>query len=208
MTRHATHPKHTASLATLMLAMVLGTPLTASLSGCTQRNTSPYSTPREGARDPVLAERLNREAAAYIDTDEEKAERLLRRALEADLFFGPAHNNLGVLHLRHGRLYEAAHEFEWARKLMPGHPDPRVNLALTLEQAGRAEEAINTYAAALEARPDHLPAIQAMARCQLRYNRTDDRTEPMLRTIAMRSDDEQWRQWARLQLVRLESGEP
>lgn len=208
MTRHATHPKHTASLATLMLAMVLGTPLTASLSGCTQRNTSPYSTPREGARDPVLAERLNREAAAYIDTDEEKAERLLRRALEADLFFGPAHNNLGVLHLRHGRLYEAAHEFEWARKLMPGHPDPRVNLALTLEQAGRAEEAINTYAAALEARPDHLPAIQAMARCQLRYNRSDDRTEPMLRTIAMRSDDEQWRQWARLQLLRFRDKHP
>ncbi len=34
------------------------------------------------------------------------------------------------------KLYEAANEFEWAKKLLPGHPDPRVNLARTLEEAG------------------------------------------------------------------------
>jgi hypothetical protein len=49
-------------------------------------------------------------------------------ALSADLFFGLAHNNLGVLYLKEDKLYEAANEFEWARKLMPGHPDPRMNL--------------------------------------------------------------------------------
>ena len=38
-------------------------------------------------------------------------------------------------------LYDAAAEFEWARKLMPGHPDPRLNLAITLERAGREEGA-------------------------------------------------------------------
>jgi len=33
---------------------------------------------------------------------------------------------------------------------MPGHPDPRMNLALTLEQAGRTDETIQTYKTALE----------------------------------------------------------
>lgn len=52
------------------------------------------------------------------------------------MFNGPAHNNLGVLFLERGQLCKAANEFEWTRKLLPGHPDPRVNLALTLERAG------------------------------------------------------------------------
>lgn len=40
-----------------------------------------------------------------------------------------------------GWLHKAASEFEWARKLMPGYPDPRLNLAMTLEEAGRIDEA-------------------------------------------------------------------
>jgi Flp pilus assembly protein TadD len=54
-----------------------------------------------------------------MDSEPEKAERLLREALTADLWHGPAHNDLGVIHLRRNELYEAASEFEWARKLMP-----------------------------------------------------------------------------------------
>lgn len=57
-----------------------------------------------------------------------KAERLFRSALAADPYCGPAHNDLGVVYLKGGQLYEAAAEFDWARKLMPGHPDPRLNL--------------------------------------------------------------------------------
>ena len=33
---------------------------------------------------------------------------------------------------------------------MPGHPGPRMNLALTLERAGRIDEAMATYDTALE----------------------------------------------------------
>jgi hypothetical protein len=61
------------------------------------------------------------------------AERLLRDALTADLSYGPAHNNLGVLRLKRGDLSEAANEFEWARKLIPEHPDRRFSRAPTLE---------------------------------------------------------------------------
>ncbi len=100
----------------------------------------PYRPLSEGSRSAVVAEELNREAADLIYDDPERAEELLRDALTADLYYGPAHNNLGGVFLEKGRLYEAANEFEWARKLMPGKPDPRMSLALTLEVAGRVED--------------------------------------------------------------------
>lgn len=164
--------------------------------GCAHPAAGPYQTPSATARNPLEAQQLTQRAAKLIDTDPERAERLLHDALTADLHYGPAHNDLGVIHLAAGQLYEAAHEFEWARKLMPGHPDPRMNLALTLERAGRVDEALATYDTALEVYPNHLPTIQALARLQLRHNRTDDRTPDFLKEIALRSDSE-WQQWAR-----------
>ena len=113
------------------------------------RSGSPYATPREVNRNSLRAQELTREAAELLDRNPQKAERLLREALTADLYYGPGHNNLGVMYLKQGQLYEAANEFEWARKLMPGHPDPRMNLALTLERAGRIDEALATYETAL-----------------------------------------------------------
>ncbi len=171
------------------------------VAGCAHPAPSPYQTPSGAARNPLKAQQLTQEAAKLIDTDPERAERLLRDALTADLHYGPAHNDLGVIYLANGQLYEAAHEFEWARKLMPGHPDPRMNLALTLERAGRIDEAMATYDTALEVYPNHLPTIQALARLQLRRGRPDDRTPGFLKEIALRSDAE-WQRWARQQMTR------
>lgn len=157
---------------------------------------SPYAASEGMPRDTARSEQLAQAAAQLIDTDPAEAERLLREALAADLYNGPAHNNLGTLYLQRGELYEAANEFEWARKLMPGHPDPRLNLALTLERAGRVDDALATYDTALEVYPDHLPTIEAITRLQIRSGRTDDRTPRFLDEIALRSD-EPWRSWAR-----------
>ena len=85
---------------------------------------------------------------------------------------------------------------------MPGHPDPRMNLALTLERAGRIDEALDTYETALEVYPNHLPTVQALVRLQLRYDRADGRTTKMLKEIALRGETSQWRQWARSQMTR------
>jgi tetratricopeptide (TPR) repeat protein len=137
-----------------------------------------------------------------MDEDLERAEELLREALAADLFFGPAHNNLGVVFLKQGKRYDAANEFEWARKLMPGHPDPRVNLALTLEEAGRVDEALASYSAALEVYPDYLPAVQGLARTTLRAGRKHEGLRHWLEVIADRSDEARWRDWASGQLAR------
>jgi tetratricopeptide (TPR) repeat protein len=156
----------------------------------------PYTPPSAAARDTTKAEALNREAADLLESERGRAEDLLRQALTADIFFGPAHNNLGVLFLMQEKLYEAAGEFEWAKKLMPGHPDPRVNLALVLELAGRTDEALASYEAALEVWPGYLPALQGLASLSLRAGRREDpRLSGWLDEIALRGDDV-WGAWA------------
>ncbi len=190
--------RHAAALA--VLAGLLGA--CASPGG----PAGPYATPTEKTRSTAEAERLNREATDLLTTDPIKAEELLRAALTADLFLGPAHNNLGVVYLKQRKLYEAANEFEWARKLMPGHPDPRVNLALTLETAGRTGEALASYSSALEAWPNYLPALQGIASLTLRAgDRRDPRLAAWLSEISLRGEPE-WSAWARERGMALPSG--
>ena len=172
------------------------------------RSSGPYTTAAEGARHTARAEQLSRQAADLMEVDLEGAERLLREALSADLFFGPAHNNLGVVFLKQGKRYEAAAEFEWARKLMPGHPDPRVNLAMTLEEAGKAEEALASYSAALEVYAGYLPAVQGIARLTVRSGRHDERLAEWLEQIAERNEDPAWRDWAREEIASWEGASP
>lgn len=175
----------------VVIAVLLG------LAGCRSNAPGgPYNPPREAARNPVVAERLNRDAADLIESDPARAEELLRAALGHDLFFGPAHNNLGVVFLAQSKLYEAASEFEWAKKLLPDSPDPRVNLALCLERAGRVDAAIESYEAALSVLPDYLPAMQGLACLTLKSGRSDERMPGWLDEIAMRSDEQIWREWA------------
>lgn len=185
-----------ASLLAAASAMVL-----SACSSSGPRNV--YNPPSEGDRNPARAAALTARALAAMPDRPQEAERLLREALAADLYHAPAHNNLGVLFLNQGRLYEAANEFEWARKLLPGHPDPRLNLGLTLERAGRIDDAIDTYRTALEVYAGHVPSIQALARAQLRHNRPDAHTPRLLETIALEGTSPEWRQWAQEQQHRL-----
>ncbi len=170
--------------------------------GCASSRQGPYETPADVERDTQAAEQLTREAADLVHPAPRRAEALLREALTADLFYGQAHNNLGVIFLERAELYEAAHEFEWARKLLPGHPDPRVNLALTLDRAGRADDAFEAYETALEITPGYLPAVQGIARLVVRDGRRDARLQGWLERIVMEGEDELWREWAEGKLAR------
>jgi tetratricopeptide (TPR) repeat protein len=181
-------------LAVCVLGLGLGACKSASGDG-------PYEAASEQQRDVARALELNARAADMLQSDPEGAEALLREALTADLFCAPAHNNLGVVFLGQGKLYEAAGEFEWARKLLPGHPDPRVNLALVLESAGKVDEALASYEAALEVQPGYLPAIQGAARLAVREGREDERLAGWLGEIAMRGTEPTWRSWAQQELV-------
>lgn len=170
---------------------------TALITGCSSnRDEGPYRSTGTQRRDVPKAEQLYQEAKPLLVTDPAKAEDLLRLALAADIYHGGAHNNLGVLLLQQERLYDAAEEFEWARKLLPGNPEPRVNLAIVLDRAGRAGDALDAAKTALEVMPGNLPAIQITALLQVRDGTTDAGTVALLDQISMRSDQADWRTWA------------
>lgn len=189
--------RHTIALLPMMMCGTLA------LSGCSSTSaTNPYAADSQTPRDPARSRDLAAQAKGVVDTDRAKAESLLRQALSADLFNGSAHNNLGVLLLEQDRLYEAAEEFEWAKKLMPGHPDPRVNLAMTLERAGRTDEALASYDAAVALYDNYLPALQGRAKLKIATGRTDASTTDDLNEIALRGD-EAWRDWALLWSAKL-----
>lgn len=189
-----------------LLRLLIITGLTLGVASCkTASPQGPYAPMSSQARNPLKAQELTLKAADLVFTDPHAAEQLLREALTADLHYGPAHNNLGVIYLERGMLYEASCEFEWARKLLPGHPDPRMNLAMTLERAGRIDDAIAAYNAALEVYTDHLPTQQALVRCQLRHGHADERTHGLLERVALCGDTEEWRIWARQQLTRVQN---
>lgn len=177
----------------LLLMLAVALPL-----GCRSSSPSPYANQPPIRRDTDRAQKLAAEAVDLMDKEPQQAEKLLRDALAADLYHGPSHNNLGVLLLKRGDLYEAANEFEWARRLMPGHPDPRMNLALTLEKAGRVDEALAQYRRALEVHPGHRPTVQALTRLEVRAGRVDDETLQRLHTLGLEGEDESWRRWARM----------
>ena len=183
----------------MRLALVLGL---LALAACQSAPVGPYTTLTEATRSTTDAEQLNRRAADLISSNPAKAEALLREALTKDIYFGPAHNNLGVLYLKQGRLYEAANEFEWARKLLPGSPDPRINLALVLERAGRTDEALRAYEAALEVEPECVAAMQGATALALRTGREDPRLAAWLDRIALAGEDPRWRDWARARRAR------
>ncbi len=171
------------------------------LAGCAVPSSGPYAPQSEGERNPAEAQRLTLRAVELMDSDPKEAEKLLRQALTLDLYHGPAHNNLGVLFLRTGDFYGAAGEFEWARKLLPGLPDPRMNLALVLERAGRVSEALDAYRTALEVYPGHIQTVQAITRLQVRSGRTDDTTTDYLIEVALRGETHAWREWARARMA-------
>ena len=71
-----------------------------------------------------------------------------------------------------------------------------MNLALTLERAGRTDEAIRTYETALEVWPGHLASVQALARLCVVERREEPRLAEWLAQIALQGETERWRDWA------------
>lgn len=174
-------------------------------AGCAGPRASegPYGDGGSPARDQARAGALVEEASEAMPDEPDRAEVLLREALEADLFHAKAHNNLGVLLLAKDDLYGAAHEFEWARKLLPGHPEPRLNLAITLERAGQVLEAQASYASALEVYPGYMPAIQGAARLAVAEGRRPAELRGWLDAIALGGESHVWRTWAQARAAEL-----
>jgi tetratricopeptide (TPR) repeat protein len=146
-----------------------------------------------------------RTARAEGQTD--RAKELLRETLRHDEYHGGAHNDLGVYALDEDRLHDAATHFELARKLLPGDPQPRCNLAIVLTRSGRHPEALAACRAALEIQPHHVPTLQTLAMIQIRHQLPDPGLDAVLDQIIARGETKEWREWATLaKLKRDEAG--
>ena len=180
----------------------------ALLAGC-QKAGDPASTGSPPAPDAALARQENDVAYRLIRQGKySEAESHLRRAIQADLTFGPAHNNLGLVYFHQKRFYDAAWEFDYAIKLMPYQPDARNNLGLVFEETGKYGEAIDAYERARRMAPDNPEYTGNLARTRVRRGDRDEETRKLLEELTFKDSRPDWRGWARMKLFELYSRRP
>jgi Flp pilus assembly protein TadD len=172
------------------------------LVGCQHSQTVTAEPPPAG--NTALARKLNDDAFDLIRRGKyADAVPLLQRAIDADVTYGPARNNLGLVYYHQDKLYPAAREFDNAIKLMPYQPEPRNNLGMVFEKVGKAQAAIDAYAAARKMEPDNPEFIGNLARAKIRRGDRDDETRKLLEDLVFKDTRPEWRDWAQDQLSRL-----
>ena len=77
---------------------------------------------------------------------------------------------------------------------------------MTLDQAGKVQEAADSYRAALEVHPGHLPAIQGLASLTLRAGLAEPAVVGWLEEVALRAEERTWRDWAQGRLAKVRAG--
>ena len=160
-------------------------------------------------RETEVARERNAEAVALMKQENwAGAEKTLKSALAADVFFGPAHNNLGTVYYHQKKFYLAAWEFQYAAKLMPNHPEPRNNLGLVFEAVGRLDEAAKWYDEALAIEPDNTQVLGNLARTLLLAGHKDDRTRQLLSDLILKDTRPDWVAWAREQFALIPGPQP
>jgi Flp pilus assembly protein TadD len=156
---------------------------------------------KDPRRDTEKAHEENLRAVALIAAAKyDKAEEVLKRALAADVMYGPAHNNLGKVYYHTNKLYLAAWEFDYASKLMPNVPEPRNNLGMVYEDAGNFDNAVKKYGEAMQLEPDNFEFIANSARARVLRGDSDDQLRELLQKVVMRDERPEWNDWARQRL--------
>jgi Flp pilus assembly protein TadD len=188
---------------------LLGVTAAAALSACQgpAAATQPgeYRTlAKDPQRDTDLAERENARAVELISQGKlDDAESHLKKALTADIMFGPAHNNLGKVYYQQSKLYLAAWEFEYAIKLMANRPEPRNNLGLVFEAAGKLDDAVVSYQNAVDLEPDNPQFLGNLARARIRRGDKDEKVRDLLTQLVMKDTRPDWVAWAKQKLALL-----
>jgi tetratricopeptide (TPR) repeat protein len=162
-------------------------------------------------RNTDAAREANARAVKLIkDSKLDDAQKELKTALNEDLFFGPAHSNLGLVYLKQKKYYLSAWEFQYAAKLMPGKAEPLNNLGLVYETVGKLDDAAQTYEQALKIEPQTAEIEANLARVYVRTNHKDDRTRQLLADVIMKDQRCEWVSWAkdRLALMSVSSTMP
>ena len=180
---------------------IMLTLLGVAAAGCQSAKPTSSAPPRQ---DTAKARSDNDKAYELIRSGKfEQAEPLLRKAMDADVMYGPARNNLGLVYYHQEKLYAAAWEFENAIKLMPHQPEPRNNLGLVLEKAGKIDGATEAYAKAREMEPDNPEYLGNLARARVRRGDRDEQTRKLLEELLLKDERPAWREWAQVNLFRM-----
>ena len=114
---------------------------------------------------------------------------------------GRARNNVGWIYYKQGKTYDAAHAFKRAVELMPGEPAPLSNLGLTMEDAGRLNEAIRLHEAAASVAPDRMLYTARATKAKIERGDDFEALRPVLEELAWSQEDAQWTGWAERQLA-------
>lgn len=178
--------------------------LLSSLVGCQGPATQPgYQTVgRDPRRDSDAAAILTQEGRQQLSCDKlDDAERTFKAALTADPFFGPAHNDLGIVYYRQKKFYYAAWEFQTAAGMMPSRGDPRNSLALVYEHVGRLDEAAKYFSEAVTLEPQESEFLGNYIRCRLRQGQRDGQTRSLLQKFLLLDQRPDWLGWARKELL-------
>ncbi|MES1171564.1 MAG: hypothetical protein ABUL56_04300, partial [Actinomycetota bacterium] len=101
----------------------------------------------------------------------------------------------------------AAWEFQYAMKLMPNTPEPRNNLGLVFESAGKLDDAVASYDEAMRLEPDNVQFIGNLTRARVRRGDRDDSVRELLGKLVMRETRPDWADWARGQLATMDARE-
>jgi tetratricopeptide (TPR) repeat protein len=115
--------------------------------------------------------------------------------------YGPAHNNLGLMHYEQGNLYQAVMAFEQAREYLPDDPAVVYNLGLALESAGRTGEALELYYEANSMDVANPSYLGNLVRLRVRLGERDELLQQQLRDLVLIETRPEWRRWADTQLA-------
>ncbi len=173
----------------------------AALTGCSNSVTVSADA---AAPNTVLARELNDRAYDLLHQNKyTEARPLLEKAVAADPFYGPAHNNLGLVLYQQNDFYRAATEFDVAIKRMPWQSDARNNLGLVYERLYRYTEAIEQYERARKAAPDNAEYLANLTRTRFKQDPRDPALRPLYQELAFKTTDPEWRNWAQLRLLQM-----
>jgi tetratricopeptide (TPR) repeat protein len=156
----------------------------------------------QSRQDAAEAGRLTLQGVKAMQSGEiDRAVARFMSALQADASYGPAHNNLGLLHYEQGNLYQAVLAFEQAMDLMPQDPIVYYNLGLTLEAAGRTDEALDLYWQAVEMEPTNPNFLGNLVRLRIRLGEHGPDVITQLQDLVLIETKPAWRSWADQQLA-------
>lgn len=192
------------SLRTIFVVAVVAT---SWLSACSPNHHNSYRWVHANRTvDTTLARQLNAQGVqAFDEGDLAAAEDLLAQALDADVAYGPAHNNLGRVYHETDRLYKAAWEYQYAIRLMPHHPAPKNNLGLILESVHRLDESVDHYRQAMDLAPDNPEYIGNLVRAKSRRGDASEDLVPLLKELVLKDERAEWKSWGNDMLTRAKS---